>query len=60
MHFTTDCTNKTYGYRCEKTCGHCKSGDLCHRFNGSCLTGCEDGWTGDKCDQGDLNSFHTS
>ena len=37
---------------CDKSCGHCKSRDLCDRIDGSCLAGCENGWEGDKCDIG--------
>ncbi|KAL3869437.1 hypothetical protein ACJMK2_042118 [Sinanodonta woodiana] len=30
-------------------CGHCKNGETCDNFNGTCPNGCEDMFQGDKC-----------
>jgi hypothetical protein len=54
FYIILECTNLTYGYLCDTSCGHCKSRDLCDRVNGSCLSGCENGWEGDKCDIGSI------
>ena len=42
----------SYGEDCRYPCSEqCINGD-CDRFNGSCVSGCEDGFIGDKCNQG--------
>ena len=46
---TKACNNGTYGHGCLETCGHCRDQKDCHNVNGSCLTGCEDGYRGDLC-----------
>ncbi|KAJ8040874.1 Receptor-type tyrosine-protein phosphatase delta [Holothuria leucospilota] len=52
-----DCSSDTFGASCLQPC-HCKSGQ-CDRFTGSCEGSdtCEDGWTGDSCQECDGNSF---
>nr|XP_022311660.1 multiple epidermal growth factor-like domains protein 10 [Crassostrea virginica] len=41
----------TYGEDCRFPCGkHCVN-QICDRFNGSCLSGCDSGFHGEKCDQ---------
>lgn len=41
---------RSYGKNCAHKCStHC-NGDDCDRLNGSCLTGCKDGYRGEKCD----------
>ncbi|XP_033739088.1 multiple epidermal growth factor-like domains protein 10 [Pecten maximus] len=34
---------------CNEDCGHCQ-GDKCGKDKGHCMSGCEDGWTGDSCE----------
>ena len=43
------CSNRTYGYDCIETCGHCRNGADCHVVNGLCLTGCSPGYIEDLC-----------
>nr|XP_022305539.1 receptor-type tyrosine-protein phosphatase alpha-like [Crassostrea virginica] len=44
------CVN-SYGENCRYPCStHCING-ACDRFNGSCVSGCFDGFIGDKCSQ---------
>lgn len=41
---------QSYGKNCAHRCStHCNDED-CNRLNGSCLTGCKDGYRGEKCD----------
>jgi hypothetical protein len=48
----TECTDGTYGYNCNNTCGNCIYGAACDKFTGSCLTGCSAGYYGDLCTDG--------
>lgn len=43
------CDSGFYGVDCNKTCGHCRDLNQCFNINGSCLTGCDNGFQGDKC-----------
>ena len=49
---------KSYGENCQNPCStHCIN-QICHPFNGTCLTKCKDNSYGDKCNTGTLNIFH--
>ena len=52
FHFFSECGNNTYGQGCIGLCGHCSENEQCHHINGSCLNGCDPGFNGLKCDQG--------
>lgn len=42
----------SYGEDCRNPCSkHCING-ACDRFNGSCVSGCVNGFIGDKCNTG--------
>lgn len=43
------CDAAWYGAGCKFQCGHCIGEDSCHHVNGSCLLGCQKGFTGDLC-----------
>lgn len=43
------CDATWYGAGCRFQCGHCVGKDDCHHVNGSCLLGCQKGFTGDLC-----------
>lgn len=47
MYLACDAT--WYGAGCKFQCGHCIGEDNCHHVNGSCLLGCQKGFTGDLC-----------
>lgn len=47
MYLACDAT--WYGAGCKSQCGHCVGEDNCHHVNGSCLLGCQEGFTGDLC-----------
>lgn len=41
------CPSGFYGKNCTLKCGACEN-VACHQ-NGTCVTGCEEGWKGDSC-----------
>lgn len=43
------CDNGTYGNDCNNTCGHCINDESCFHTKGSCLNGCDPGFTGNIC-----------
>ena len=47
-----------YGVNCSEECGACLDNEACHHINGSCINGCDKGYHGQKCDQG--NSLFVS
>ena len=50
MHWLfLECSYGKYGVGCEMSCGHCTNKGLCHHVNGTCLGGCEQGYTGGFC-----------
>ena len=50
------CEN-SYGGDCRYSYStHCVNG-ACNRFNGSCISGCVDGFIGDQCNQGTCNCY---
>ncbi|XP_067666689.1 low-density lipoprotein receptor-related protein 6-like [Haliotis asinina] len=57
----TDCADGRYGAGCTSVCGRCAGGmTLCEKTTGSCLAGCDPGYTGnfctDECGQGTYGS----
>lgn len=43
---------QSYGKNCRNACSmHCVN-ETCNIFNGSCVYGCEEGFSGDRCDKG--------
>ncbi|XP_063396036.1 receptor-type tyrosine-protein phosphatase mu-like isoform X1 [Mytilus trossulus] len=46
------CPYGQYGVSCEYNCSeHCLGQGQCDLVSGRCLSGCSDGWVGEKCDQ---------
>nr|XP_034321631.1 receptor-type tyrosine-protein phosphatase epsilon-like isoform X2 [Crassostrea gigas] len=43
------CDATWYGAGCKFQCGHCFGENNCHHVKGSCLSGCQKGFTGDLC-----------
>lgn len=43
------CNATWYGAGCKYQCGNCINKGDCHHVNGSCLLGCQEGFTGDFC-----------
>ena len=48
-----ECDNNTFGPSCTGVCGHCSEKKQCHHNNGTCLNGCDPGFSGNQCTQGD-------
>ena len=51
------CENGRYGSGCETPCGYCFGSDVCHHINGSCPGNCSDGYTGEKCTEGESYQY---
>lgn len=49
VYYFSACRSGFYGADCLLACGHCFGPDTCYHVNGSCLGGCQAGFTGDKC-----------
>lgn len=50
-----DCKEGWYGDNCTKQClGHCIDGVACNHVTGQCDTGCDAGWTGTMCENGNF------
>lgn len=50
--FLIACQNGTYGQSCKDTCGYCLNYDDCFHVNGACVMGCEPGYKGSICKNG--------
>lgn len=45
-----ECISGNYGTACRERCsGYCKNNKTCDYINGVCPDGCEDGYTGELC-----------
>ena len=55
-----ECPIGTYGFWCNQTCDNCLD-NKCIAISGVCESGCNDGWVGNKCEQGTvwLNCWYT-
>lgn len=48
---------QSYGENCRNSCSsHCYN-QTCERFNGQCLLGCNDGFYGEQCERGKVNTL---
>ncbi len=46
-----DCVGGWFGKNCLEECsGHCAGSQHCDVVDGHCPNGCQDWWSGDKCD----------
>lgn len=50
----TECDNGTFGQDCLESCGRCVGEKQCHHTNGTCLNGCNVGYQGLNCTEGNL------
>ena len=57
FEFSTECDSNTFGEDCGEECGSCVDSEQCHHINGTCLNGCERGFQGIECNQGNTFSF---
>ena len=50
----TECDNGTFGQDCLESCGSCFGEKQCHHTNGTCLNGCNAGYQGLNCTEGNF------
>ena len=50
----TECDNGTFGQNCLESCGWCVGEKQCHHTNGTCLNGCNAGYQGLNCTEGNF------
>lgn len=55
----TVCDKGWYGVQCREQCGHCRDSNQCLQTNGTCLTGCMTGYSGDLCKTREYMNFIT-
>lgn len=51
-----ECSQGTYGKDCQHRCGSCNNQTGCHYMNGICYEGCDTGYLGDRCVDGNTES----
>lgn len=47
------CDDGLFGENCNTSCGRCLNSEPCHHINGSCAKGCESGFQGWNCTEGE-------
>ena len=55
-----ECSDGTYGKKCQDMCGYCADLDVCLHTNGSCPNGCEAGYQGILCKKRKLASYYAN
>ena len=55
-----ECSDGTYGKKCQDMCGYCADLDVCHHTNGSCPNGCEAGYQGILCKARKLACYYAN
>lgn len=50
----SDCTNHMYGENCSISCGNCFAREQCDHINGTCMNGCDNGFQGYSCTEGNV------
>lgn len=50
--FITACDGGMYGEGCAIPCGNCLESRQCHHINGTCMNGCDNGYSGSNCTDG--------
>lgn len=52
FYFIIECNDRKYGDGCQRKCGFCLNMTQCDHVNGTCSQGCEAGYQGQMCEQG--------
>ena len=61
LHLGVLCKSGWFGKYCDQRCSnHCNVSYECYQGNGTCIGGCADGWTSDRCDQGKTSNHYAS
>lgn len=50
LGFFSVCGDQYYGSDCNTPCGHCRNNDVCNNVTGRCPRGCQNQWSGYRCD----------
>lgn len=48
------CSQNMYGKNCSLSCGQCFKLEQCHNMNGTCMNGCDSGYNGLNCKEGNF------
>lgn len=57
IYYVTVCDGDMYGYNCSILCGKCFESEQCHHVNGTCMNGCDSGYQGEHCTEGNSVVF---
>lgn len=49
MFIFKECNEGQFGQNCDFECGHCLHKKQCHYIEGTCSSGCDDGYRGIQC-----------
>lgn len=52
FYYIIECNDRKYGDGCQRKCGLCLNMTQCDHVNGTCSQGCEAGYQGQMCEQG--------
>lgn len=52
------CDEKMYGVNCTEKCGSCLKLEQCNHINGTCMKGCDMGFHGSDCIEGNWFYSH--
>ena len=52
------CVDSMYGEGCDLPCGMCADSGSCDQVTGVCNTGCQAGFQGEMCTEGNINSVN--
>lgn len=50
--YFAECKEGKFGQNCKHSCGHCLNNEQCNYINGTCPDGCDLGFQGSNCRQG--------
>lgn len=53
--YLLECDGAMFGQNCSFVCGHCLDKKQCHYINGTCSNGCDSGYQGSHCTEGNNN-----
>lgn len=58
LPYLTVCDVGMYGDNCSRPCGHCLESVKCHHINGTCINGCDSGYQGSHCTEGEHSKIY--
>ena len=59
IYIISECNEDTYGMNCGQNCNahNCRDGTNCNHDDGHCPSGCQPGYMGDMCMEGQYHLF---